>query len=133
MAIFYKRSDRKRNLIHGAFVTLVLFALSVSVWHMLSHAHEALEIGSTDYENILQTKIMWYKLKFSGGLVGVGTLVAYVLFQAISHSPLGACMWVYDKEKDCDPVKAAKTLSMGVVFASFVMGMFYVVSSIIGR
>jgi hypothetical protein len=100
---------------------------------MLSNAHETLEIGSTDYENILQTKIMWYKLKFSVGLVGIGTLAAYLLFQAVSHSPLGACMWIYDKEKDCPHVKAAKTLSMGVVFASFVMGMFYVVSSIIGR
>ena len=133
MAIFYKQSNRKRSVIHITFVLLVLFALSVSIWHMLSHAHETLEIGSTDYENILQTKIMWYKLKFSAGLVGIGTLTAYALFHAISHSPLGACMWVYDKEKDCDPVKAAKTLSMGVVFASFVMGMFYVVSSIIGR
>ena len=133
MAIFYKRSDRKRNAIHSAFVTLVLFALFVSIWHMLSHAHEALEIGSTDYENILQTKIMWYKLKFSASLVGIGTLTAYVLMQAVSHSQLGACMWIYDKEKDCDPVKAAKTLSMGVVFASFIVGVFYVVSSIIGR
>jgi len=133
MGIFYKRSNKKRMIVHGAFIALVLFALFTSVYYMLSHAHLTLEIGSNDYENILQTKIMWYKLKFSAGLIGIGTLLAYILFEAISHSPLGACMWIYDKEKDCDHVKAAKTLSMGVVFASFIIGMFYMVSSVVGR
>jgi hypothetical protein len=130
--LFHKKTDMQRNKFHTIFVILGFLILGLSIWLMLGEAHQNLDAESVVYENILQTKIMWYKLKFSIGLISAGTLIAYTLFHLITHSPLGKCMWVYG-EKDGDRVLAAKTLSMGVAFGSFIIGIFYVVSSIIGR
>ena len=131
MPTFHKKTRKQMITRHVIFFALAFIALGISIAHMLYHAAQPLDIESVGYENILQTKIMWFRLKFAAGLIGIGLIAAYSLFTAITYSPLGKFMWVY-AEQDTENMKASKTLSMGIVFSAFTVGIFWLLASVIG-
>ena len=129
---FFKTDVEQKKFIN---TTLWISAalLVVTIWYLFHVFGQSPDVTSVNYENVIQAHIMGFKLKVAAGLVALGSLTAYGLTHTFSHSPLGRWMFQPDDTKDDSTSKAAKIVSLGLVFAGSLVGIFGLLSSILGR
>lgn len=131
--VSFKKTDKEKQTITRAFLWVGVVILLISMWHVFSISGQVPDANSVNYENIVQSHIMTFKLKFAAGLFALGSIASYGLTYAITHSPLGKWMFEWSASKDDSNSKAAKILSLGLVFAGSIVGVFTLLSTILGK
>ena len=133
MSVSFKKTKEQQLKLTRILVAVGLFALFISIWHLFSIHGQTPEVTAANYENVIQAHIMTFKLKVAAGLFALGSLASYGLTHAITHSPLGRWMFEWKEGKDDSNSKAAKVLSLGLVFAGSLVGVFTLLANVIGK
>ena len=132
-----KLSFSKTTTEQAKFVTIALWAcgigLLLTLWYLFHTFVQTPDVSSINYENVVQAHIMGFKIKVATGLIAAGSLISYGLTHIIAHSALGRWLFQPSDTLDDSNAKAAKIISLGLVFSGSLVGIFGIIASILGK
>lgn len=130
--LFYKKTKKQKQIIHWSFIISAVILLALAFFSMSFDATKVVNPESVEFENLIQAKMILYKLKVAASLIAIGSVASYLLTLAFTNSPLGEAVVTWDT-KDTGEVKASKTRNLGIVYGAFIVGIFFILSTVLGR
>ncbi len=111
----------------------ILFAALVATMAFKLGRWSALEVSaeSRHWENALQARLILFRIKVAFGLTAGALGLTYGIYQLFDRSRLGARLLHWDESHDTEYSAAAKTLSAGLMFSAFVLGLLMLAAQVL--
>lgn len=127
----FKKTTKEQDNWTRVGIGFGILLVIISMYFLLSLAGKHVDATDVNYENVVQSTIMTYKIKVAAGLYTLGTLLSYANTWFIAHSPLGRWLGHWDETKDDSASRAAKIKAMALIFGAHIVGVFTLLSSVL--
>ena len=132
MKLSFSKTEEEQSKLIKILFWPALIILLISIYFIFSANGQVPDASSINYENVVQSHIMLFKLKIAMGLFSIGSFVSYGMTHIFSHTSLGSFL-LNPKDTDDSSSKAARIQALAIVYGASLLSIFFLLTSVLGK